>query len=347
MIFVTGGTGLVGSHLLFELVLAGKKVRALKREKSSFETIKKLFSWKSTRAKELFNRIEWITGDITDIGSVLDAMEGTDTVYHCAACISFDPSRADYLRKVNVEGTANMVNAALSTNIKIFCHVSSVAAFGDWPDQTIVTEETFWKGAGKNNHYSHTKYGAEREVWRGVEEGLNALIVNPGVIIGPGNWNEGSSQIFHRVWEGIRYFPAGGANYVDVRDVVSLMIRLTEEGRTHEKFILVSESLPIKDFMKLMCVSLGMEPPVVKVGRGTLRLAAFLEGLSAFFLNRAPRLTGTLVNAISSTTIYSSEKTKKLPGFAYIKVVDSIQYTAKLFLEEITSSVPAVPSAQG
>ena len=187
MILVTGATGLVGSHLLLHLLQNGEEVRALYRNQENIQKTKALFQWKNQ--SDLFEKINWFQGCITEIPSLEIAFQDIDYVYHCAAVISFNPNDEEILRKANIEGTANIVNFCLAKNIKKLCYVSSIAALGDLQEhENIITEETEWNPEKPHSDYAITKYGAEMEVWRGQEEGLDSIVVNPGVILGPGFW---------------------------------------------------------------------------------------------------------------------------------------------------------------
>ena len=228
MILVTGGTGLVGTHLLYDLVRSGKKVRALKRNSSDISSVKKVFSYYSSDVDELMKEIEWVNADLLDVYTLLDVMEGVTDVYHCAAMVSFEPKHIDEMLRVNIEGTANMVNAALEKGIRKFCHISSIATVGRSEHGAVSTEETFWKSSPDNSNYAISKYGAEREVWRAAEEGLNVVIVNPSLIIGAGNWQQSSSNMFSKAYKGIKFYTDGENGFVDVRDVASVAIKLME-----------------------------------------------------------------------------------------------------------------------
>lgn len=231
LILVTGGTGLVGTHLLFDLCKSGKRIRALKRIGSDVANVKKVFSYYSSNVDELLKNIEWVDVDLMDVYSLLDAMEGITEVYHCAAMVSFDSKHETEMMKINVEGTSNMVNAALEKGIKKFCHVSSIATIGRAEHISLSTEETFWKSSPDHSNYAISKYAAEREVWRASEEGLDVVIVNPSLIIGAGNWQQSSSIFFEKGFKGMKYYTEGSNGFVDVRDVVTLMIRLMNSDK--------------------------------------------------------------------------------------------------------------------
>jgi dihydroflavonol-4-reductase len=334
MIFVTGGTGLIGSHLLFELVKKGEPVRALKREKSDTALIKKIFSWYSPDYESLFAKIEWVNGDITDVHGLLDILQGADRVYHCAGFVSYNPSDAVEVHKINAEGTANIVNACLEKKIRKLCHVSSVAAFGDLPKNKTVDETFFWKGCPKYDHYTIGKYNAEREVWRGMEEGLDAVIVSPSVVVGPGNWDMSSCMIFKESYKGIRIYPKGGAGYVDVRDVAKAMVRLMESEIKNERYILNAENLSFRDFANLVHDALGKKRPYLAAGPVLLALAWRMDKWRSFITGKPPVLTRVIARALQTTSRYSNEKIKNRLNFSFIPLNESVTETAKIFLKE-------------
>jgi len=206
MIFVTGGTGLVGAHLLYELVKDGKKVKALKRETSDLLQVKRTFSFYTDNSEELFNRIEWVNGDLLDYFSFEKLLTGVSVIYHCAAMVSFQAKDRKSMITNNVEGTTNLVNAALEKNVSRICHVSSVAALGRLKNGEPVTENTNWFPSKKVSGYSESKYFSETEIWRGIEEGLDAVIVNPSIIFGPAKWENGSARMFKTIWDGLKFY---------------------------------------------------------------------------------------------------------------------------------------------
>jgi len=334
-ILVTGGTGLVGSHLLFNLVSGGSKVRALKRESSNLELVKKVFSYYSDEADVPLSLIEWVDGDVTDIYSLYDAMENIEQVYHTAAMVSFNPSDRKIMTKINVEGTANVVNAGLNKKIKKLCHVSSIATLGRTDNEELINEETHWKNSKNNSLYSVSKYGAEREVWRGIIEGLPAVIVNPSVIIGPGNWNKGSSRLFKQVWDGLKYFTEGVNGYVDVRDVAKSMILLMESDITNSRFIVSSENIDYLKLFSLIADGLVKNKPSVKANSILSRLIWRMEKLRSSFTGKNPLITKETARTAFQKYYYSNEKIKKMLGFEFIPMGVSIKETCRLFLKDI------------
>ena len=190
MNLITGATGIVGAHVALQLLLQNKPVVAIKREGSDVSKTKKLFSYYTSEADVLFNKIKWINADLNDIYSLLDALDGIETVYHCAGFVSFNSKDNKQMHRVNSDGTANMVNACLEKNIKAFCHVSSIATLQNPDIKKNIDETVYWKSSPYASDYAISKYNGEREVWRGIEEGLNAVIVNPGIILSPGFWSQ-------------------------------------------------------------------------------------------------------------------------------------------------------------
>src|SRR6478609_6753538 len=248
MVLVTGGTGLVGAHLLIHLTEKGEQVRAIYRNLENIQKTKSLFLLYKKEA--LFESIHWIQGDIIDIPSLDNAFQGINQVYHCAALISFDPNDENLVRKTNIEGTANIVNFCLKYNVQKLCHVSSIAALGDLAEhETIITEETEWNPEKLHSDYAISKYGAEMEIWRGLQEGLEVVIVNPGVIIGPGFWNEGSGELFKRVKNGMPFYTKGLTGFVAVSDVVSIMYQLMKSPIKGERFTLISQNIVFQDLL--------------------------------------------------------------------------------------------------
>ena len=240
MILVTGGTGLVGAHLLLHLIENGEQVRAIYRTEANCVKTKALFS--HYQKEPLFGAIEWIPGDILDIPSLEMAFQNIKQVYHCAALISFDPKDEDAIRKTNIEGTANIVNFCLAKKTEKLCFVSSIAALGDLaPHETEITETTEWNPEKPHSDYAISKYGAEMEVWRGQQEGLKVIIVNPGVILGPGFPSQGSGTLFSTIKKGLSYYTLGTTAFIAIPDVINSMYRLMKSDCCNERFTLIAK----------------------------------------------------------------------------------------------------------
>ncbi|HOI47808.1 MAG TPA: NAD-dependent epimerase/dehydratase family protein [Prolixibacteraceae bacterium] len=338
MVFVTGGTGLVGSHLLLELVKGGKQVRALRRPSSNLEQVRKLFSWYENGADELFRRIEWVEGDILDLCSLEPLLRGVDLIYHCAAVVSFDGGQRKMMIHNNVEGTANLVNAALVSGVRRICHVSSVAALGRALPGFSVDENTNWVPARKNSGYSESKFFSETEIWRGAEEGLEVVVVNPSIILGPGNWESGSARLFRQVQKGLMFYTRGTTGFVDVRDVVAAMLLLTDdrnfEKAKRQRFLLNAENLSYRDFFSSVADALGKKRPSVYASNPMLGVAWRAARVWSLMTGRAPQITRETVFGANVLTSYNGEKIRRLFGFTYRPVAESIAHTASCLLRD-------------
>lgn len=328
MILVTGGTGLVGCHLLYQLVLENKKVNALHRKNSNIEVVKKVFSFYSQEYKSLFNKINWIEGDINDLSSLNHALKNITEVYHCAAFISFNRKDLEMMKKINIEGTANLVNCSIERKITKFCYVSTIAAVGE-RNNSLIDEECEWKE--NNNPYSETKHFAEMEVWRGIAEGLNAVIVNPGVIIGSGFWKRGSGAFITQVSRGMSYYPIGKTGFICVKDVVQIMIGLMKKNIFSQRFILVAENWKQKDFIYSICKNFNIEPPKKQASKSVMYLGLFVDLVRSKLLNKRRRLSRAIIKSGNSINEYSNEKIIKALNFKFSKVEDSIKETCKNF----------------
>jgi dihydroflavonol-4-reductase len=317
MILVTGGTGLLGSHLLFELVKAGKSVRAIRRRPGREAMVKKIFSYYSDRADELYARIQWFDADLL-------------------AVVSFYPKDHRTMLKVNIEGTANLVNLSQAKGVGKFCYVSSVATLGRAENNGTSDEETFWVPSKKNSVYSQSKYGAEREVWRGMEEGLNALIVNPSVIIGPGYWDE-NSGLFRLVHKGLKYYTKGVNGYVDARDVARAMHLLMENNCFGERFIASAANLSYQEFFKLMAKHMNKPAPSVNVPPLLTGIAWRIEAVRSALTGSKPEVTREMAVTTTQVYTYANDKIRSRLGFEFRDVEDSIRETCEIYLKDIRS----------
>lgn len=337
MILVTGGTGLVGSHLLFQLIKSGEKVSATFRRAHTLERVKHVFSYFSDTPEELFKNINWIEADITNIPQLQNAFIGITQVYHCAAFVSFEPDKYKTLRKINIEGTANVVNLCISNNIKKLCYVSSIAALGQNSNaDKLITEQTAFNSEADNSVYAITKYGAELEVWRGTQEGLDAVIVNPGLIIGAGYWNGGSSgNLFKKVYNGMRYYVTGVVGYVSVLDVVNIMQQLMESSIKNEGFIVIAENLSFKTFTDIAANTLGVNAPKKEAKPWLLALAWRLDWLQHKLLGKRRNLSKQASKSAVSITKYDNSKIKKALDFEFIPVEKSIKDVAILYAKDL------------
>ena len=311
MILVTGATGFVGSYLVLHLAEKGLKVSAIYRKQEAIHKTKALFIMYGKA--HLFTQINWISADINDIPALEIAFENIDYVYHCAAKISFDPRDEEELRKVNIEGTANIVNFCLAKNVKKLCYVSSIAALGDLPThQQITDEETDWNPEKPHSDYAISKYGAEMELWRGQQEGLQVVIVNPGVILGaiPKSWNrnEGSYKIITTVAKGLKYDTNGTTGFVGIDDVVQNMTQLMESENEGERYILVSENLSYRELVALIADKLKVAKPKKQAKKWMTELAWRLDWLTAILFFQKRKLTKAIAKSLHTNDLYSNRK---------------------------------------
>lgn len=316
MVLVTGATGLVGSHLLLLLLENGEEVKALYRNEKNIQQTKALFEWKNQLT--LFEKINWIQGCLTDIPSLEKAFENIDYVYHCAAFISFDPGDEEQLRKTNIEGTANIVNLCLAYQIKKLCYVSSIAALGDLQgNETVITEETEWNPEIARSDYAISKFGAEMEVWRGQQEGLPVAIVNPGVILGPGFWNSGSSEIFQRIKKGLKYYTEGSTGFVTVEDVTRSMYQLMKSNIQKERFILVTESITYHRLADLIATALGKQKPSVYLKPWVTGLAWRIDWLISTLFFKKRMLSKATAISLHTQSEFDNSKIKNALNFEF------------------------------
>lgn len=325
MIFVTGGTGLVGSHLLYKLTSEGHKVRALCRASSCLDDITKLFRF--YKGEQYLNQIEWFEGDILDYFSLRDALKGIEQVYHCAAMVSFKPSDAKEMFTTNVDGTANLVNASIESGTKRFCFVSSIATLGSTTNGETIDESTFWQNDDNHSVYSQSKFQSEMEVWRGTKEGLTAVVVNPSVIIGPVTTDKSSGQLFKTVQKGMTFYTMGATGFVDVRDVVDVMFQITNSEIENERFVINSENLSYKNFMSMVASALKVKAPKIRARRWLVSIAWRFERIRYYITRKEPRLTKETARTSQNQSVYSAEKLNKEWPMKYIPIKDSIDNT--------------------
>lgn len=333
MILVTGGTGLIGSHLLFHLVKKGEAVRAIYRSADTLDKVVKIFGYYNDNPSSLMERIDWVQANITNIGELETSFEGINYVYHCAALISFDPKLYKALAKTNVEGTANVVNLCLKYKIEKLCYVSSIAAVGPNIKGNVVTEENEWNDTHASV-YGITKHDAELEVWRGSQEGLDVVIVNPGVVIGPGFWKSGSGTFFTYAAKGKKSFIPGGTGFVTINDVVSAMMALMESTIAQERFILVNQNLSYGELFQRIAPKLGVAPPTKKISFWMLELFWRLDWLRSNLRGKRRRFTKTMAKKLYKQELYSSAKLMDAVDFTFEDLDAAIAFCCAKFKEK-------------
>ena len=325
MILVTGANGMLGSYLVRQLIDRGEQVRGLKRAKSDL-----------TLLGDYAARVEWIEGDVTDIFSLEEAMKGVDKVYHLAAMISMQSRDASKMLNINAEGTANVVNAALGSDISKLLYVSSVAAFGR-PEATgrMIDEQLDVKDSKDNFAYFKSKLYAERELWRGIAEGLNAVIINPSTILGGGFWTMPPNALFEQVYKGIPFYTGGTNGFVDVRDVVSVAIQLMDSDISAEKFIVSAENASWNEVMWMIADAMKVKRPFIKVNKPIASLAWRLDAVRSLFSGADPIVTRDSITLALNDFRYSHDKIRKALNFTFRPLNETLAETTAVYLHSV------------
>ena len=328
MILVTGATGFVGAHLLCQLVQTNEPVRAIYRSENTIENVREVFSLYGLNAS-LIAKIEWFKADITDVPSMIPAFLGVKKVYHCAAFISFNPKDYRAMRKVNIHGTAIIVNLSIDAKVDKICFVSSIASIGNSINGGLLTEENQWNPQEDNSGYSITKFGAEMEVWRASQEGVDVVIVNPGVILGGGFWNAGSGQLFTKVLNGFKYYTEGVTGFVGVKDVVKTMVQLTNSTIKNERFILVSENKSYKEVLFLIADAFDKKRPHKKAYRWQMEFLWRISSFLSIITKKEPLLSKYAVKSANSTSLYASKKIKETLSLKFQTIEEVVKDVAE------------------
>jgi nucleoside-diphosphate-sugar epimerase len=324
-ILVTGATGFIGSYLVRYLLQKGyTDIRCTRQPNSSFALL-----------KGVADKVEWVNADLLNLMELEDAMQGVQQVYHCAAVVSFQEKDNRQMLSINAEGTANIVNLSLDFGVEKLVHVSSIAAIGRKPNDPNIDERTPWKDDEWNNPYGISKHKAEMEVWRGVAEGLNATVVNPANVLGSGFWQGRTStgQIFHQIWNGLRFHPLGGTGFVDVRDVVRFMVLLMESGINGERYILSAENLPFKKVFDEIAAVLGVKPPSIPVTPFIRETAWRVAWLASKLTSKPAFITKQTARSSSRTFFYDNQKSLAAFPFQYTPISQTIRETGAQFLQ--------------
>lgn len=316
----------MGSHLLYQLVQGDKGIRAIYRSAQKKSKVLEIFGYYSSEAQQLFDKIEWVQADITDLGALEPLFEGIEEVYHSAALISFDPKHLTTLLNINVNGTANMVNLSIKHKVSKFCHVSSIAALGSGKKgQTSYDENVEWND-NQVSVYGISKFESELEVWRGSQEGLSVVIVNPGIVLGPGFWRSGSGALFRRASKGGRYSFPGGTGFVSVNDVVNSMVLAMKSNIKNERYILVNQNLTYHEVFSNMANAFGVDPPTKEISLWQLEILWRIDFLRSTLFSKRRKITKNIVKGLYQQDNYDNSKSKTIPGFSYESLDEVISF---------------------
>jgi dihydroflavonol-4-reductase len=330
MILVTGATGLVGAHLLLHLLEKKQTVRAICRNSASITKTKVLFEKQHKLA--LFAQIDWVHADITNLPQLEIAFQEITQVYHCAGLISFDPADEEAMRKINIEGTANVVNLCLAHAVQKLCYVSSIATIGVSPLPTLPCDETHeWNPELPHTDYAISKYGAEMEIWRGYQEGLSIVIVNPGVILGPYFWESGSGELFAKVAQKFPFYSSGSTGFIGITDVVQPMIQLMESTVSGERYILVSENKSYEAVLKEIGHEMNISMRWIAIRKWMIGVAWRAEALAGIIFGKKRGLSKQLAQTLFDSTQYSSAKISKELGISFNPISQVIQEIASVY----------------
>lgn len=333
MILVTGGSGLIGSHLLYKLCAStDEALRALYRDEAKLEKVKALFNfYDPANGAQLFNKISWVKCDVLDLPELEENIQDVDYIYHCAALVSYQKKDFRKMVEINRGGTANAVNLALKHDIKKLCHVSSTAAVGKPIKESLtpIDENSKWNPDIPVSGYSMTKHLSEKEVWRGIEEGLNAVIVNPSVVYGPGDWNESSLTILKTLKKGMKFYPPGSNAFVDARDVANIMIQLMTSEITAERYLCVGANTSFKQMMETAAKHFNTNAPSIALPRFLANLAWRVAKVMGYLTFSDPVLTKDSVANTFATTVFSNEKVKTALNYEFHTLDEMLENAVK------------------
>jgi nucleoside-diphosphate-sugar epimerase len=315
-ILLTGGTGFLGSYILAALVQQDYTVYALRRGST-------IPHWIDAA---LLEKVQWITGDVLDIIGLEEAMKNVDAVIHAAAMVSFNASERKELYQINVEGTANVVNACLEKKVKRLVHVSSVAALGRKVGGGLVDEKAKWEENPLQTHYARSKYKAELHVWRGYSEGLDTVILNPSTILGFGDWTKSSCAIFKQMYDGFKWYTPGLNGFVDVQDVALATLLLLEEGKNGERYVVNGDTWAFQQLQEQIANGFNKPVPRLKANAFILGLAWRIEAIRSFITGKKPLLTRESARVALSETAFDNRKLLAVfPSFQYTPLIKTIE----------------------
>lgn len=331
MTLVTGATGILGRVIVLELLKRGKTVRATKRKTSNLEEVRHSFKFYTENPDEFFNKIEWVHIDFDDIDSLKIAVNGVEEVYHCAAKVSFHPDARKKMYHTNIDGTKNLLYACENSSVKKFCFVSSIAVLDGFNENGMMDEDSDFNSKLEHSAYAESKHFSEMEVWRASAEGLNVVIVNPGMIIGSGNWNESSGLIYENFTKGFTF--SGGTSYVDVRDVAKISVELMEKNIFGERFILISENKRYSEMTNFVRNKLGKSTPKI-LSKSVLNFAKILNFCFGWFIPSLKMANKVNIESVTNLNPVSNQKIRERLDYQFIPVEESLDFHLKNYRQD-------------
>lgn len=332
MVFVTGATGILGRIIVLELLKRGKKVRASKRPGSNLNEVRHSYSFYTENPDDFFNAIEWMEVDFDDIDSLKDALRGVEEVYHCAAKVSFHPKDEKEMYHTNIKGTENLLYACEGSEVKKFLHVSSVAVLDNYNEKGELDEDSDFNPKLEHSAYAISKHLSEMEAWRASAEGMNVVIINPGMIVGSGNWTQSSGELFS-TFEDNSFTFAGGSAYVDVRDVAKIAIELMDNNIFGERFIIVAENNRYADLAKQIRTRLGLKEAKI-LARWQLNIGKWANILFGWLIPKLRMVTESNIEAISSFNTISNHKVREKLNYRFIPIQESIDFHLNNYIND-------------
>lgn len=338
---VTGATGMLGARIVFDLLNRGNRVKAIYRNKKRIEQFKKNISFYGQNADELATLVEWIEADVLDYAGMCNAVEGVDLVVHSAAMVSFHSSDRASMYEINIQGTANVVNACLMKGVKRICHVSSIAALGKEEEGEMIDEESTWIPEKKYSGYAISKFHSEMEIWRGINEGLDAVIINPSVILGPGEWDAGGSPaFFNNIYKGMKFYPGGGTGFVDVRDVSAAVLALISDenwdSAKNKRFLINAANVSYQKAFTLIAQSLKVKAPTMVARKWLLGVAWRGAWLMGLLTGKKPLITRGSVGNASKMQLFNGSKITDEYGFNYRPIEQTVTEIGQMYLNDAT-----------
>jgi nucleoside-diphosphate-sugar epimerase len=326
MIAVTGANGLLGSFIIRKLIQEQLPFVALKREGSDTGLL-----------TDVADKIQWRDADVLNPVQINEALSGCSKVIHAAGMVSFNPHRANEVMEINAYGTRHVVNACQEHNVQRLVHISSVAALGRQKGQTLIQEDNKWIDNPMNSVYAISKYRAELEVFRGQEEGLNTIILNPSVILAPANWNRSSAKLFKYTWKEKPFYIDAYLNYVDARDVASCTVKFLRTDHQAQRVIVNAGNISFKNFFEKIAANFNVKPPSIKLSKNVLNVVAKTELLRTLFSRSEPLITRETAQLADTRFLYDNKKIKNILDFEFQTIDNTLDWCCTYYNKKFNS----------